>query len=209
MPIFHRADTHQRFFFIHIPRTAGRFLKENFTANGYDIEHHLTKEILKDSTKMANYVRALSQNVENAHVHFSIYNKWKSIKDLPSIAVVRAPVDKFLSGSFFLTQNFNPSSWDNWRSFQTMLPACMSMHANNWWLPQHEFVSSNTKIWKYEDGFGKNFCDWISNILSINFSIKTPFYTRVIYDQSKLVKTKALVNNIKKFYHKDFEDFNY
>ena len=98
---------------------------------------------------MANYVRALSQNVENAHVHFSIYNKWKSIKDLPSIAVVRDPVDKFLSGSFFLTQNFNPSSWDNWRSFQTMLPACMSMHANNWWLPQHEFVSSNTKIWKY------------------------------------------------------------
>ena len=35
MPIFHHKKTHGRFFFIHIPRTAGRFLIENFKAQTY------------------------------------------------------------------------------------------------------------------------------------------------------------------------------
>ena len=48
MPIFHHTKTHGKFFFIHIPRTAGRFLVENFWRNDYDIEHHLTKERIKE-----------------------------------------------------------------------------------------------------------------------------------------------------------------
>ena len=48
MPIFNNKERNKRFFFIHIPRTGGRFLGENFFKNGYRIEHHLTKEILLD-----------------------------------------------------------------------------------------------------------------------------------------------------------------
>jgi len=51
MPILHHAKTHKRFFFIHIPRTAGRFLLENFMENGYNTEHHLTKKIFKEKKR--------------------------------------------------------------------------------------------------------------------------------------------------------------
>ena len=51
MPIFHNTKTNRKFFFIHIPRTAGRFLIENFWLNDFEIEHHLTKEIVKDTAK--------------------------------------------------------------------------------------------------------------------------------------------------------------
>ena len=78
------------------------------------------------------------------------------------------------------------------------------------WRPQHEFVSPHTNIWKYEDGFGKNFCDWINNILPINFSIKTDIYEKQNYDQSPgLIKTTTLIDHTKKFYQQDFEKFDY
>ena len=208
MPIFHHSKTHERFFFIHIPRTAGRFLTENFKKNGYRIEHHLTGEILKKED-VNNYLCERHDKTENGHAHYSHYNKWENIKGLPSIAVVRNPVDKFFSSSFFLAKEYGQSYLENWVNFKRIF-LLKTKHKSSWELPQHEFISPRTKIWKYEKGFGKNFCEWINDILCINFSIKTSVYIKQNYDQSlRLIKTKPLINNIKKFYHKDFKNFNY
>jgi len=208
MPIFHHTKTHGRFFFIHIPRTAGRFLIENFLKNGYSIEHHLTKERIKEKD-IPNYLGALAEGVEIRHTHYSLYNKWKSMKDLPSIAIVRNPIDRFFSASVRISPGFQ-SSFENGTAYENFFSKEALTNPCNWWRPQHEFVSPHTKIWKYENGFGKKFCDWINNILSINFSIKPQVYDQANYDQSPgLIKTKSLINNIKKFYHQDFEKFDY
>jgi len=147
--------------------------------------------------------------VEIPHLHYSLYNKWKSIKGLPCVAIVRNPVDRFFSTSFYFSKDFNQSSFEDWTSFETIITEHMFVNANNWWRSQHEFISSHTKIWKYENGFGKKFCDWINTILPTNFSIKTHTYSKVKYDQPGLMKTKAVINNIKQFYRKDFEYFGY
>ena len=207
MPIFHHIKTHRRFFFIHIPRTAGRFLLENFRMNGYDIEHHLTKKMVRGK-EIRNYLWTPAEGVELSHTHYSLYNKWKNIKDLPSIAVVRNPIDRFFSASGREHNNLQ-SSFEDWSGFNDIILKHIHTDAFNWWRPQHEFVSSHTKIWKYEDGFGKNFCDWINSTFLIDFSIKTQIYHKHDYDQPKLTKTKPLINNIKKFYRQDFEKFNY
>ena len=211
MPIFHHTKTHGRFFFIHVPRTAGRFLRENFKRNGYKIEHHLTKKILKEKKEMDEYTWTSLEGVEIPHLHYSLYSKWKNIKGIPFIAIIRNPIDRFFSGSFYFSPRFNfiQSSFEDWTSFQNILSEYMCINANNWWRPQHEFVSPHTKIWKYEKGFGKNFCAWINKILPIDISIKTQDYLKDVYDYPGLRKTEALINNIKKFYRKDFEDFDY
>ena len=208
MPIFHHKKTHGRFFFIHIPRTAGRFLTQNFFENGYDIEHHLTKKIFKEEKELHNYLWTLTEGVELSHTHRSLYSKWESIKGLSSIAVVRNPVDRFFSVSGRERERLQ-SSFENWTICKNILSKGRIPHSSNWWRPQHEFVYPHTKIWKYENGFGKNFCDWINNILLINFSIKSPYYHKNDYEQPKLIKTKPLIDNIKKFYHQDFEKFGY
>lgn len=203
MPIFHNTKTNRKFFFIHIPRTAGRFLIENFWLNDFEIEHHLTKEIVKDTAK---YIWTPSEGVEISHTHYSLYNKWKNIKDIPSITVVRNPIDRFFSASGRVDPAFQ-SSLENWTDYKKFFS---KNKKNNLWRPQHEFISPHTNIWKYEDGFGKNFCDWINNILPINFSIKTDVYEKRNYDHAPgLPKTTKLINNVKKFYHQDFEKFDY
>jgi len=203
LPIFHNTKTNRKFFFIHIPRTAGRFLIENFWLNDFEIEHHLTKEIVKDTAK---YIWTPSEGVEISHTHYSLYNKWKNIKDIPSITVVRNPIDRFFSASGRVDPAFQ-SSLENWTDYKKFFS---KNKKNNLWRPQHEFISPHTNIWKYEDGFGKNFYDWINNILPINFSIKTNVYTTRNYDYApRLLKTTKLIDNVKKFYHRDFEKFDY
>ena len=147
MPIFHHKKTHGRFFFIHIPRAAGRFLGENFLENGYGIEHHLTEEMVEEQ-EMPRYLWTPAEGVEIPHTHYSLYRKWKSIKSLSSIAIVRNPIDRFFSASFSFSKSLNQSSLENWTTYKNILSKYISTNVCNWWRPQHEFVSPNTKIWK-------------------------------------------------------------
>jgi hypothetical protein len=75
---------------------------------------------------------------------------------------------------------------------------------NNWFKPQNKFISSKTKIWKYEDGFNNNFCEWVSNLLSFSFTIKTNIFFPTKKERNKFKKNALLLDNIKKYYKKDW-----
>ena len=45
MPTYQHKETRKRFFFIHVPRTAGRFLQENIKQNGFEPEQKIWKTI--------------------------------------------------------------------------------------------------------------------------------------------------------------------
>ena len=213
MPIFHHIETHKRFFFIHIPRTGGRFLGENFLSNGFNIEHHLTKEILNDKKKIHDYLWTYIEGVEIPHAPSTIYSKWKNIKSLPSIAVVRNPVNRFFSGSFVLQKNFNQSYVENWTKFKKILSKEILItndkNHGNWFQPQHTFISAKTNVWKYEDGLGKAFWNWFNNIVHDKSEKKTDFYSFIPTVYNKLKRTNKLISNINRFYKKDFKQFNY
>lgn len=213
MPIFHHIETHKRFFFIHIPRTGGRFLGENFLSNGFGIEHHVTKEILNDKKKIHDYLWTYIEGVEIPHAPRAIYSKWKNIKSLPSIAVVRNPIDKFFSASFVLRKNFNQSYVENWTNFNKILSneilITNDKNHGNWFQPQYNFISPTTKIWKYEDKLEKKFWNWLGNIVSHDFTLKTEIYSDIPTIYNRLEKSKKLIDNIKKFYKKDVKEFNY
>ena len=206
MPIVNHKKTGNKFFFIHIPRTAGRFLVENLGYHGCEIIHPFKDERVSLSSP---YVRLYTtwkiEGIQMLHVHKNIYDKWDKIKNIPHFAIVRNPVDRFFSASGLPDLNFNQSDIEDWNDFNKEIS---NKHSTNFFRSQHEFISSKTKVWKYENGFGKDFCNWISDIVSFSFKIKPSKYYK-IEEKNKFKKTKALIDNINKFYRKDFKLFNY
>ena len=198
MPIIHHKETGNKFFFIHIPRTAGRFLVENLGSHGCEIVHPFIDSPISLTSP---YVKQTIEGIEMLHAHRSIYNKWNKVKDISHFTIVRNPIDRFFSASARPDLNLSLSYVEDWNNFNKEFS---KKHYRNWFRPQHEFVSSETKIWKYENGFGKDFCNWISDITSFLFTVKSSHYQK-IETKAKFKKTKALIDNIKKFYRKDFQ----
>ena len=202
MPIIHHQETGNKFFFIHIPRTAGRFLVENLGYHGCEIIHPFKDERVSLSSP---YVRLYTtwkiEGIQMLHAHKSIYDKWNKVKNIPHFAIVRNPIDRFFSASCLPDLDFSQSDIEDWNDFNKEISKTYSA---NFFRPQHEFISTKTKVWKYENGFGKDFCNWLSNIVSFPFTIKSSNYHRV-ETKDKFKKTKALIDNIKKFYKKDYE----
>ena len=82
----------KRFLFVHIPRTAGRFLEENFKENGFEPEQILWKSV---------------DGIEIAHFHNELYLKhFDDLGSIPHFTIVRNPIDRFMSCSIFLTRMY-------------------------------------------------------------------------------------------------------
>ena len=190
MPVLKHNSTGKRIYFIHIPRTAGRFVGGNLTMNGF--------ELVGDNNKFVD-------GVEIVHFHRKLYEKHLRVRGIPHFTIVRNPIDRFFSASSIASLDFEQSYIEDWNNFNKEIS---KKDDTNWLRPQHEFISSKTQIWKYENGFGKDFCNWISDTLSFPFNIKSLDYTKV-YVKDKFKKTKTLIDNIRKFYKKDFEVFKY
>ena len=185
----------KRFLFIHIPRTAGRFLEENFKENGFEAEQILWKSV---------------DGIEVAHFHNELYLKhFDDLGSIPHFTIVRNPVDRFMSCSIFLTRMYGDDiqeAMEDPMMFGSMLQNFPLTQAVNWFRPQIDFLTDETNIWKFEDGFGSDFDEWMSEILGVEYTTKDVQYEKLAYGETKkLEKTAKLVNNIMSLYRKDYE----
>ena len=73
----------KKIFHVHIPRTAGRYIKEIFLSNSYEVT-------------FANYNYRF-YGIEIPHLHYPLYNCLEYVEDSPQFAVVRNPFDRFKS----------------------------------------------------------------------------------------------------------------
>tara|TARA_R100001224_G_scaffold87760_1_gene56824 strand:- start:261 stop:905 length:645 start_codon:yes stop_codon:yes gene_type:complete len=185
----------KRFLFVHIPRTAGRFLEENFKENGFEAEQILWKSV---------------DGIEVAHFHNELYLKhFDDLGSIPHFTIVRNPVDRFMSCSIFLTRMYGDDiqeAMEDPMMFGSMLQNFPLTQAVNWFRPQIDFLTDDTNIWKFEDGFGSDFDEWMSEILGVEYTTKDVQYEKLAYGETKkLEKTAKLVNNIMSLYRKDYE----
>ena len=185
----------KRFLFVHIPRTAGRFLEENFKENGFEAEQILWKSV---------------DGIEVAHFHNELYLKhFDDLGSIPHFTIVRNPVDRFMSCSIFLTRMYGDDiqeAMEDPMMFGSMLQNFPLTQAVNWFRPQIDFLTDDTNIWKFEDGFGSDFNEWMSEILGVEYTTKDVQYEKLAYGETKkLEKTAKLVNNIMSLYRKDYE----
>ena len=93
MPIYQHKETRKRFFFIHVPRTAGRFLQENIKQNGFEPEQSIWKAI---------------DGVETAHLHRELYEKNLDVENIPHISIVRDPLERYISLKSYIC---HPKGW--------------------------------------------------------------------------------------------------
>ena len=185
----------KRFLFVHIPRTAGRFLEENFKENGFEAEQILWKSV---------------DGIEVAHFHNELYLKhFDDLGSIPHFTIVRNPVDRFMSCSILLTRMYGDDiqeAMEDPMMFGSMLQNFPLTQAVNWFRPQIDFLTDDTNIWKFEDGFGSDFDEWMSEILGVEYTTKDVPYEKLAYGETKkLEKTAKLVNNIMSLYRKDYE----
>jgi len=185
----------KRFLFVHIPRTAGRFLEENFKENGFEPEQILWKSV---------------DGIEIAHFHNELYLKhFDDLGSIPHFTIVRNPIDRFMSCSIFLTRMYGEDIQEMMEDpmmFSSMLENFPLTQAVNWFRPQMDFITDDTNIWKFEDGFGSDFDEWLSEILGVEYKTKDVPYNELSTNETKkLEKTAKLVNNITGLYRKDIE----
>ena len=182
MPTYHHRETGKRFLFVHIPRTAGRFIQENIRLNGYEPEQIIWEPI---------------EGVEISHLHRELYEKYLEVEYLEQIAIVRDPVERYLSLKSY------------------------PHHPKGWFRPQVDYINMKTHLWRFEDGFGDAFAEWMSNILQNDFIIQ-PLESEFLHnihgqpilleymqpEYKRIIKTDAIVDHVHLHYRQDLTLFS-
>lgn len=201
MPTFVHKDTGKKVFFIHIPRTAGRFVEANLLANGFEwAEKHLDT---------GRGTMSIVNDIEITHYHREHYQKYLNIEeDTPQFAIVRNPIDRFMSASWYFKRygDFIQRDLEHPEIFNSIFYGIPFEITRHWYRPQVDFLSDKTNIWKFEYGLREGFISWLSNLIGVDLKLYEDVeYHKVSDEGNKLVRTKPLEDNIRVVYKKDFE----
>jgi hypothetical protein len=201
MPILKHKDTGKRIYFIHIPRTAGRFVGGNLTMNGF--------ELVGDNNKFVD-------GVEIVHFHRKLYEKHLRVRGIPHFTIVRNPIDRFRSSFFNL--KFMPGCGDGQVTNISAIMNDMDSLVNdirtyNWYRPMVDFVTKKTHVWRFEDGFGNDFFSWLSGVVGIDVNLKNTSYEHIGFGINDMTFSNTqdlpdeVIDHVTKFYHNDIEQF--
>ena len=189
----------KRFHFIHIPRTAGRFIDAVIEDNNFTLEHNTAGTI---------------EGSDIIHLHRELYEKYLDTKDMPHIAVIRNPIDRFISASMFFKRMYGDDiqeAMEDPLMFGTMIQnfPLPDIHTTPSWLrPQLDFLTEDTHIWRFEDGFKEEFGEWMSEVLGVPFTVRDVPYKKLETDETnKLDRSARLIDNIRQFWREDIEQF--
>ena len=201
----YKHSSGKRFLFVHIPRTGGRFIEVNLEKNGWEVEPI-------DQYGIPHYQHSFIEDCEIAHFHRDLYEKYCDIEGIEQIAVVRNPIDKFFSASTYLITVYGKEIQEKLEDYDEMVSIIENFPMSetlSWWRPQVDFVTDTTHIWKFENGLGTDFGDWLGEKLGVPFEIdKYANYAMNRYEGSfKLDRTPKLIDNICKFWRDDIEQF--
>ena len=190
-------------YFVHIPRTGGRYVRELFLKNNYSINFFKYDEKFIDK--------------EIPHLHYPYYNKFTDNGKIPQFTIIRNPVDRFISMLLTVSKkdnlefNIEEILNDEKLLFNFINEQIMYFnYSTNWFLPQFNFINPNCKIWKYEDGLGKEFYIWLRDTFNIDIIDENVTYEKSYFDEYKKIELKKeTIDYIKKYYEYDFKLFNY
>lgn len=204
MPLFSKED--KEIYFIHVPRTSGRFIKEIFVSNGFKSKFHETS--LDD----------VIGSIIPTHLHYPNYNYYLGVSNIPHFTIVRNPIDKIWSALDLIYKMHSPDNFFNnlenksWFFDYIDFERSLNSYHNNWFMPQIHFVSNKTHIYKYENGINQNFYSWLNKNFSIILKTKEVEYYKMEEEIEYFKKyeiTQKIKDNIFEYYIDDFKKFNY
>jgi hypothetical protein len=216
MGIFKHTKSGKRFLFIHIPRTAGRFIENTLLAQGW--EYEVPQNITLTRLETLNVPGGMYDSVEGieiAHFHKELYEKYLDVENIPHVSIIRDPIDRFISASRFLTRYyktfFNMNDKEIQEYVENEFESSLTVQQNdprfpesvNWYRTQTDFLSNKTKVWKFEDGINDEFFKWISNVVGVNIKSNPNTAGWSDHPSAPLKKTEKIVRCVKNFYKKD------
>ena len=188
-----------KLFFVHIPRSGGRYIKYLFKdLNEYECLYGTVDKY---------------KGVEEMHLHLKLLKELPEYKSTPKFTIVRDPLDRFmsmmtadLSLHSHLNMQFIVSDLRNFKLYLKETSSIDRCYFTNWFKPQYEFIGEGCKIWRYENGFGKSFHDFLYKEFNIVLKVKTQkIIAASKYDNNKIMKLKPeFIKEVKKFYRKDY-----
>lgn len=194
----------KKIFHIHIPRTAGRYIKEIFISNFYEVT-------------FANYSYRF-YGIEIPHLHYPLYNFLEDVEDSPHFAIVRNPYDRFKSHikKIIKANHFDKTIVESMKD-KNFLRSFLdnekykSMYQSNVLRNQIEFISPKTKIYKFENGFGINYIDWMNENFNLNLKNFSVSYQKSGEENknSEIIFDSSIEKTIREYYSEDYEYFNY
>ena len=188
MPLFIKNDI--KLFFIHIPRTAGRFLVEKFKQNNFELMYH-------DHLQYIN-------NCDIPHLEYPFYNLLPGVKDAYQFTLVRNPLDRFISMCRTAYYDFNKVKTK--KDFLEALKFFKKAHGDNWFVPQHKFVNDSTPYWKIENKLDNDFYKFIN----VKLKNKKHTFPKYSYDHNpKPILSNEVIKHVKNYYKQDYVRFNY
>jgi len=197
MATYRHLETGKRFLFIHIPRTAGRFVEHNLESQGW---------VWDDNLGLSSKYKSI-EGIEVAHFHKEFYEKHLNVKDIPHICIVRNPIDRFISASIYLKRVYGDDIqelMEDENYFYSMLSNFPCSESVNWYRPQVDFITDKSHIWKFENGFGGEFSKWMSDLVGVKITMdQNVKYIKDPDEHNKLDKTPALIDNIRQLYQQD------
>ena len=209
MPTFKHVPTDKRFFFAHIPRTAGRFVEYNLIMLDQNNIIWDPPEQKKLDTGFG--IMSIVNGAEIAHYHKELYEEHLDVEGIPHFSIVRNPIDRFISGSIYLKRHYGndiQELMEDEMYFYSMLENFPIEGSANWYRPMVDFMTDKTHIWKFENGFGDNFFSWLSGIIGVDVAFEDGvYYPQQKDEDNKLEKTPKLIHNLKQLYRKDIEAF--
>jgi hypothetical protein len=187
-----------KIFFVHIPRTGGRYVTNLFMRNGFDF-------LFCDEF---SFFKGINQR----HLHHNYLKNFSVYKNNKKLAIIRDPLNRFISAaSVDMDTNrdkhkFKLNTVDNVIEYIKFQQERYS-YSTNWFRPQHEFISDDCFIWRYEDSFKKNFNNFIYKNFKVDLIVDEKISPwKVYYDYCPKIKiTKVIEKAVKMVYEKDYQ----
>lgn len=192
---------------VHIPRTGGRFITQMLMSNNYEVFH---------ADKALHLY-----GIQCFHLHYPLYEYLEGVKQSIQIAVVRNPLDRFRSeiSNIFIKRKYTPEEMlriEDYDHFTYLIEYERMTHHyyKNWFRPQNEFIGPDNLIWRFEDGLGKPFRDWIYELTGDKLEDKSYSYygdeeVELNPERKAFELTDKMKANVIRYYEKDMELLNY
>ena len=206
--------------FIHIPRTGGRWTSALLNRSNYD-PVILGQEFWGGiQTNHLTYFEAKQ---------FYLDNHWTE----KSFTVVRDPITRFESAfqlflDFTLIENISLlEDYDYFRWIMEDKPMIVWVDGNHnknykfhinglvnvhsaMWRPQSNYVSFDTKVWKFENGLDENFSQWLNTEVKLDITPNITHnvqYTTKYFDNKKYELSDKIKENVFNYYKADYIRF--
>lgn len=196
-------------FHVHIPRTAGRYIRNIFLDNKFDGKYLSYDEFYR--------------GIEVPHLHYPLYNDLSYVENSNHFAVVRDPFERFKSSMQLMIRamNYPVELYDKLKdkdwlfNFLNHSRDYKQYHQNHF-RKQSDFISARTHVYKFEDGLGIELIDWLNDRLNLDLN-RTEYRYEIFHPHSisgeELPNKKDIdpivENCIRDYYSDDYENLKY